>query len=1153
MAPLEVPIDDISMFSFEPRPIGLPEPPPFPPEAPTVRPPPPHPGLRVIERDTYDVGGVFAKGGIGRILKARDVRLDRQVALKELMIDDAGVAERFVREALITARLQHPSIIPVHEAGYWPSGEPFFAMKLVSGRSLSQVMKEAHTLDQRLALLPHLLAVADAIAYAHSQRIVHRDLKPANVLIGEFGETVVIDWGLAKDLNDDEEPLAPWAAPPPEASIMSPHLTVAGAVMGTPAYMPPEQASALPVDERADVYAIGALLYRTLAGAPPYEGTDGMDVISKVVAGPPTPLEERQKGIPEDLLAIVKKAMAREPAQRYPTARALAEDLRRFQTGQIVAAHRYSRAELVKRFVRQRKAPLLVAVSAFAVLVVFSVLSLQRIITERNRAQESEVEAQRQKAVAQAQRAEAQERQAEATHRADELTIAQARGMIERDPNEAVSWLKTLSAGSPRWADARTLAADARTRGIGRVFRAHSGGINTVTFSPDGTTIATASDDRTVRVWGLETGKDRVLTGHTDEVWCAAFSPDSKLLASGGKDKVLRLWNLETGNATVLSGHEQWLTSIRFSPDGKWITSQGLGEGVWLWNVAAGTGKRIAESVGGEMRRGAVFSADSRTLAYVEKGRLVLWDLATETSKAFAGQGSYCSSIAISSDGKLIATGAVDGTVRLWSAFKGAARTFTGHTKEVTAISFLPGEKGLVSGSQDRSVRIMDLTTARTRVLGEYGGEIKTVQTSPDGKWVAAVGQDRTVSVWDVATGGAVTLGGFQDWLAFNGVAFSPDSKHLAAAGFDQTMRVWDLGARVDRVLGDHSAPATIAHYLPDGQRVVSAGEDGVVRLFSTSGGAPVVLDRRDGKVLDLRLFPDGQTAASAGEDGTVRIIPLSGDKPRVLRGHAGRVAKIAISPDGKLLASGGVDKKVRLWDVASGKPQVLFEHTDAVEAIAFSPDGASLATGSADKSVRLHRIATSETKTLGNFERPVKAITFSPDGKTLAAGSNDHTIRLFSLESGESKVIDASGNGITQIVFLPGGTTIASLGSEPSVRLWDLVTGEPRGILRGHTSSVESISVAADGKRIATASQDGTLRLWDLVTHENRQLTGHQGRVQWVAFSPDGHTLTSAGQDGTVRLWGDDLPEDEAGLRAWLDGATPDKVELALPEPSAP
>ncbi len=262
--------------------------------------------LPVVDPTHYAVEGELAHGGIGRILRAWDLRLGRPVALKQMLSPSPEAESRFRTEALVTARLQHPAIIPVYEAGRWPDGELFFAMKLVSGRSLADVLAEGRPLEERLALLPHVVAVAEAMAYAHSERIIHRDLKPANVLVGGFGETVVIDWGLAKDLSRAENTGAPDAFVSEGASLDGCQ-TRLGTVMGTPAYMPPEQAAGQSVDERADVYSLGAILYHLLAGARPYEGDTSDQVLARVMSGPPAQLASLQGYIPRDLLAIVTK------------------------------------------------------------------------------------------------------------------------------------------------------------------------------------------------------------------------------------------------------------------------------------------------------------------------------------------------------------------------------------------------------------------------------------------------------------------------------------------------------------------------------------------------------------------------------------------------------------------------------------------------------------------------------------------------------------------------------------------------------------------------------------------------------------------------------------------------------------------------------
>src|SRR5512140_1909163 len=301
--------------------------------------------LPEITSDRYRISSEVGRGGIGRVLHALDQVLDRPVALKELFSVNDATRKRFVREVLITARLQHPSIVPVYDAGHRSDRSPFYAMKLVAGRPLDDAIADATTLAQRLALLPTVLAIADAMAYAHSERIIHRDLKPANVLVGKYGETVVIDWGLAKDLAvDDRDALD--AGPYRTAGVEH---TVAGFVMGTPAYMAPEQAAGEPVDERADVYALGAILYHVVSGTTPHEGNTLEDMVHCVIRGEVRPLTEREPDVPRDLAAIVTKAMALAPSERYATAHGLADDLRRYLTGQLVASHTYGMRELLRR------------------------------------------------------------------------------------------------------------------------------------------------------------------------------------------------------------------------------------------------------------------------------------------------------------------------------------------------------------------------------------------------------------------------------------------------------------------------------------------------------------------------------------------------------------------------------------------------------------------------------------------------------------------------------------------------------------------------------------------------------------------------------------------------------------------------------------
>jgi eukaryotic-like serine/threonine-protein kinase len=275
------------------------------------------PGPEALGRaaDRYVLEREIGRGGMGRVFLGRDLRLGRPVAMKVLLEPSAARAQRFEREVRLAARLQHPGIVAVYDSGFWPTGEPYLVMRLVLGRSLARALEESETLADRLALLPNLIAAADAVAYAHDQGVVHRDLKPSNIIVGAFGETVVVDWGLARDLGSGDSEGEGDAG-----------TTEAGTVLGTPGYMAPEQAAGLPVDARADVYALGALLAHVLTGEPP------------------RPEPARAARGPADLLAIAAKALAADPKARYPTAFELADDLKRFQTAELVAARPYSLA-----------------------------------------------------------------------------------------------------------------------------------------------------------------------------------------------------------------------------------------------------------------------------------------------------------------------------------------------------------------------------------------------------------------------------------------------------------------------------------------------------------------------------------------------------------------------------------------------------------------------------------------------------------------------------------------------------------------------------------------------------------------------------------------------------------------------------------------
>jgi eukaryotic-like serine/threonine-protein kinase len=301
--------------------------------------------ITTAKRRSYAIRGEIDKGGMGQVVEAEDLDLGREVAIKTMLASDPLQAARFQREARITARLQHPSIVPIYELGA-ADDELFLVMRRIPGKPLSQVLATKTTPTERLGLLPRLILACEAIAYAHGQGVVHRDLKPGNVMVGDFGETIVIDWGLAKVLGEGEV-----ATPGAPAASAGPALTATGALMGTPAYMAPEQARGEDVDRRTDVYALGAILYEVVSGRPPHTGTSLVELLASIVTEP-TP--RAPEWVPEQLAWVIDHALEKEPEARYADAGELVADLRRFEAGQLVGSRRHSSGDKLAHWLRRR-------------------------------------------------------------------------------------------------------------------------------------------------------------------------------------------------------------------------------------------------------------------------------------------------------------------------------------------------------------------------------------------------------------------------------------------------------------------------------------------------------------------------------------------------------------------------------------------------------------------------------------------------------------------------------------------------------------------------------------------------------------------------------------------------------------------------------
>lgn len=365
-----------------------------------------------IDRGRFTKLRLHARGGLGKVSLARDEDLGRTVALKEIRnryAEDPHCRMRFVNEAEITGQLEHPGIVPVYSLGRDPRDRPFYAMKFVHGRTLADAIKEYHRAPTPLRLRELLLrfvVVCQAVAYAHSKGVIHRDIKPANIMLGSYGETLVLDWGLAKRLgapSDAAQPAMPavplstaqYLTPTERAELPSTPLTEAGSVLGTPAYMSPEQAAGEvdSIGPSSDIYALGVILYEMLTGRVPYEAdtTEAM-LLQVVIAQPPRPSQVNRR-VPRPLESICLKALSRLPEQRYRTATELAQDVERWLADEPVAAHHDSLWAQLLRWERRHK-PFVVGVAALlltaAVLAVTFLLVHDRLIRQEQQRTEDE-------------------------------------------------------------------------------------------------------------------------------------------------------------------------------------------------------------------------------------------------------------------------------------------------------------------------------------------------------------------------------------------------------------------------------------------------------------------------------------------------------------------------------------------------------------------------------------------------------------------------------------------------------------------------------------------------------------------------------------------------------------------------------------------
>jgi WD40 repeat protein len=1034
----------------------------------------------------YRIIAEHGRGGLGRVSRAHDRDLDREIAIKEMLSGGHLAEVRFLREAMITARLQHPGIVPVYEAGRWPDGTPFYAMKLVAGRPLRELIVECTTVEQRIGLLHHVIAVADAIAYAHDRNIIHRDLKPANVIVGNFGETIVIDWGLAKDLSAAEE--SSIAGGP--FRIASNDLTSAGGVLGTPTYMAPEQERGEPVDQRADVFAIGAMLWELCS--PEKIPSVGLRQRHRILG---------RAGIDRDLVTIIDNALDPEPGRRYPDAASLSADLKAFKSGARIAARRYSLLAILGHWMRRHRALAVSVVAAIALALASGVFYVRSIANERDRVAASN----------------------------NRLILKHAELLLRDDPTAAFDLLQTYRGADPD----RLAMLRAEARGLGlssvvakphtlAVLFAHPTAKDAwVTLSFDGTIAQTTRD-----------GQSKVIARGVTAPYAFDYSDRGHLLAYTCKATSICLLDVHAGasRSAPTDGSSFMPASLAFSPTGDRLAAISSQGETAVWQLSDGGPGRLRYQRSLPGGRSISF-VDEDTLAAPTPSHVLLVHL-DQGSSAAPTELSVSGTTNMDSGGQhhLVAAGTADGAlVIVDSRLSSVVRQETvckGHVNKVLVLSVPRGfaYAGFAYACQDGNAGIWDPEQNKLRVLAHIEGGAANIVVTADGRYAVVGGNNGNLLVYDFTTQMLSSYLGHATRLT-QLLPPSPDSPYIVSGDTTGAMRVWSPPVATTRVAIETAALMYSAMLLANGGPLVAVGTDATIPWYARDGTSGALQGHAPSR---LGIAPSPVESRFAtygyGVDDEVELWSFEpGTTNRTLKLPHSAATAATFTADGTHLMTGSSDGTLTEWSNDGATRREVGTVHESVEFLRAVPSTGMFVVGGASDDLWL--ATATGIAFLGKETDRITSAVCSYDSRWLAVGTSGGVVRLYNLLTRQSSTVLSTQALIENLAFSRDSTSLA-IATKSNVILSSIAgSASAQGARKQDTGwhevgpSIRYIAFSPDDKWLAVTCDHGDI--WFYRRSDNHWVYVSVGtaKVPFGKFSDDGAYFAATDSSGRALL----------------------------------